>query len=34
MEARAEAAARGLQRPTIGVYNDVISAIERKLDLR
>src|SRR5262249_5027384 len=32
MEARSEAAARGLRRPTIGVYFEVISAIERKLD--
>jgi hypothetical protein len=32
MEARAEAAARGLRRTTIGVYNDVITAIERKLE--
>ena len=32
MEARSEAAARGLRRPTIGVYNDVITAIERKLE--
>jgi len=32
MEARAEAAARRLRRPTIAVYFAVIEAIERKLD--
>jgi hypothetical protein len=32
MEARVQPAARGLKRPTIGIYNEVISAIERKLD--
>jgi hypothetical protein len=32
MEARSEAAARGLRRPTIGVYNDIITTIERKLE--
>jgi hypothetical protein len=32
MEARSEAAARGLPRPTIAVYFDVIEAIERKLE--
>jgi hypothetical protein len=31
-EAERVAAARGLQRPTIGIYNDVITAIERKVD--
>jgi hypothetical protein len=32
MEARSEARARGLQRPTISMYNEVISAIEHRLD--
>lgn len=32
MEARSEAAARGLRQPTIGVYNDIITTIERKLE--
>jgi hypothetical protein len=31
MEASFEARRRGLRRPTLGVYDDVISAIERKL---
>jgi hypothetical protein len=31
MESHSEAAARGLRRPTIAVYFDVIEAIERKL---
>jgi hypothetical protein len=31
MEARAQPAARGLRRPTIDIYNAVITAIERKL---
>jgi hypothetical protein len=31
-EAKRAAAARGLRRPTIGIYNDVITAIERKVD--
>ena len=30
-EAERVAATRGLRRPTIGVYNDVITAIEQKL---
>jgi hypothetical protein len=32
MEARSEAAARGLRWPTIAVYFDVIEAIEQKLE--
>jgi hypothetical protein len=31
IEARSEAAARGLRRPTVAVYFDVIGAIEQKL---
>jgi hypothetical protein len=31
-DANEVAAARGLQRPTISIYNDVITAIEHKLD--
>jgi hypothetical protein len=32
IEARKEAAARGLRRPTIGTYFDLIAAIERELN--
>jgi len=32
MEAHSAAAARGLRRPTVGVYFNVIEAIERRLD--
>jgi hypothetical protein len=32
LEAGSEASARGLRRPTIAVYFDVIEAIERRLD--
>jgi hypothetical protein len=32
MDARSEARAHGLRRPTITVFNDVIAAIERRLD--
>jgi len=31
-EARAQLTARGLRQPTLAIYNEVISAIERKLD--
>src|SRR5437660_12930736 len=32
LEATSEAARRGLRRPTLSVFNDVIAAIERKLE--
>jgi hypothetical protein len=32
MEARSEAARRGLRRPTLGIFDDVIAEIERKLN--
>ena len=32
IECLGEATRRGLRRPTVGIYNDVITAIERRLD--